>query len=187
MFPVCVSASVGHCALRVAHFQQTDLAEVDVRKRVADEGIEPDIVDLHVEAAPPPAGTPTVCTPCWNCVMSPFTQASRGSSRRCGSWCRASGRRRRRRTAPSRRRQRVRDVLVRVPLNVVQSGWVARALFMSSDAGSETPSPFEHHSLATSTYSRSAFGSGVAGSTTIAPYIPFAMCAGTGLVPRWYM
>ena len=25
------------------------------------------------------------------------------------------------------------------------------------------------------------------GSTTIAPYIPFAMCASTGLVPQWYM
>ena len=33
----------------------------------------------------------------------------------------------------------------------------------------------------------SAFGSGFAGSTTIAPYIPFAMCASTGLVPQWYM
>ena len=29
--------------------------------------------------------------------------------------------------------------------------------------------------------------SGVAGSTTIAPYIPFAMCISTGFVPQWYM
>ena len=44
-----------------------------------------------------------------------------------------------------------------------------------------------YHSLATSTYERSAFGSGVAGSTTIAPYMPLAMCIRTGLVPQWYM
>jgi len=25
------------------------------------------------------------------------------------------------------------------------------------------------------------------GSTTIAPYMPFAMCASTGFVPQWYM
>jgi hypothetical protein len=30
-------------------------------------------------------------------------------------------------------------------------------------------------------------GSGTAGSTTIAPYMPFAMCASTGFVPQWYM
>jgi hypothetical protein len=33
----------------------------------------------------------------------------------------------------------------------------------------------------------SAFGSGFAGSTTIAPYIPLAMWARTGFVPQWYM
>ena len=44
-----------------------------------------------------------------------------------------------------------------------------------------------YHSLETSTYWRSACGSGVAGSTTIAPYMPFAMCISTGLVPQWYM
>src|SRR5215218_3121397 len=58
---------------------------------------------------------------------------------------------------------------------------------MSSDAGCVTPSPSMYHSLATSTYSWSAFGRGLAGSTTIAPYIPLAMCASTGLVPQWYM
>ena len=48
------------------------------------------------------------------------------------------------------------------------------------------PSPFRYHSLATSTYSLSATGiSG--GRTTIAPYIPLAMCARTGFVPQWYM
>ena len=32
------------------------------------------------------------------------------------------------------------------------------------------------------------FGSTPAGgSTTIAPYMPFAMCASTGFVPQWYM
>ena len=37
-------------------------------------------------------------------------------------------------------------------------------------------------------YARSAFGSGfVTGLTTIAPYMPFAMCASTGFVPQWYM
>jgi hypothetical protein len=25
------------------------------------------------------------------------------------------------------------------------------------------------------------------GSTTIAPYMPFAMCMSTGFVPQWYM
>jgi hypothetical protein len=25
------------------------------------------------------------------------------------------------------------------------------------------------------------------GSTTIAPYMPFAMCASTGFVPQWYV
>ena len=33
----------------------------------------------------------------------------------------------------------------------------------------------------------STFGSGLAGSTTIAPYMPLAMCASTGFVPQWYM
>src|SRR5687768_18168618 len=58
---------------------------------------------------------------------------------------------------------------------------------MSSEAGCLIPSPERYHSLATSTYSLSTAGSGVAGSTTIAPYMPFAMCARTGLVPQWYM
>src|SRR5215211_7281389 len=58
---------------------------------------------------------------------------------------------------------------------------------MSSDAGFVIPSPFRYHSLATSTYSLSAGGRPSFGSTTIAPYIPFAMWARTGLVPQWYM
>jgi hypothetical protein len=38
------------------------------------------------------------------------------------------------------------------------------------------PSLVRYHSLATRTYSLSAFGSGLeAGLTTIAPYMPFAM------------
>ena len=49
------------------------------------------------------------------------------------------------------------------------------------------PSLSRYHSLATRTYSLSAFGSGFAGSTTIAPYMPLAMWASTGLVPQWYM
>ena len=44
-----------------------------------------------------------------------------------------------------------------------------------------------YHSLPTSTYSLSTFGRPAAGSTTIAPYMPFAMCARTGFVPQWYM
>src|SRR3954451_7659749 len=64
---------------------------------------------------------------------------------------------------------------------------IARALFMSNWAGVVSPSLVMYHSLATSTYERSALGSGVAGSTTIAPYMPFAMCISTGLVPQWYM
>ena len=58
---------------------------------------------------------------------------------------------------------------------------------MSRLAGLSIPSLVRYHSLATSTYSRSAFGSASFGSTTIAPYIPFAMCARTGFVPQWYM
>src|SRR5215211_6963173 len=54
---------------------------------------------------------------------------------------------------------------------------------MSSDAGSLMPSPFRYHSLATRTYWLSAFGM-LFGSTTIAPYMPLAMCASTGFVPR---
>ena len=72
-------------------------------------------------------------------------------------------------------------------MNVTQSGIIACALPWSNDAGSEIPSPFRYHSEPTSTYSLSTFGSGFAGWTTIAPYIPFAMCASTGLVPQWYM
>jgi hypothetical protein len=35
---------------------------------------------------------------------------------------------------------------------------------------------------------RAAFGSTPGfGSTTIAPYMPFAMCIRTGFVPQWYM
>src|ERR671919_782975 len=48
------------------------------------------------------------------------------------------------------------------------------------------PSPFRYHSLATSAYSLSAAGMSF-GRTTIAPYMPFAMCASTGFVPQWYM
>jgi hypothetical protein len=33
----------------VAHLEQADLAEVDVREGVAHEGIKPGLVDLHVE------------------------------------------------------------------------------------------------------------------------------------------
>ncbi len=58
---------------------------------------------------------------------------------------------------------------------------------MSRDAGSAMPSPVRYHSLATSTYSLSAFGSAFAGSTTSAPYMPLAMWARTGFVPQWYM
>ena len=58
---------------------------------------------------------------------------------------------------------------------------------MSSEAGSAIPSPFRYHSLPTSTYSLSTGGSASFGWTTIAPYMPFAMCASTGLVPQWYM
>ena len=58
---------------------------------------------------------------------------------------------------------------------------------MSSEAGLSMPSPFMYHSLATSTYSLSTGGSPAFGVTTIAPYMPFAMCASTGFVPQWYM
>ena len=58
---------------------------------------------------------------------------------------------------------------------------------MSNEAGLSSPGLERYHSLETSTYSRSACGSGVVGSTTIAPYIPFAMCIRTGFVPQWYM
>src|SRR4051794_26285440 len=58
---------------------------------------------------------------------------------------------------------------------------------MSNEAGAFRPGVLRYHSLETRTYSRSAWGSGVAGSTTIAPYMPFAMCISTGLVPQWYM
>jgi hypothetical protein len=64
---------------------------------------------------------------------------------------------------------------------------IARAFSMLNEAGCFRPSPFRYHSLATSTYSLSAFGSGFLGLTTIAPYIPLAMCASTGFVPQWYM
>src|SRR5262245_54392904 len=73
------------------------------------------------------------------------------------------------------------------PFHVTQSGVIWCALIMSSEAGSSSPGVERYHSLATSTYSRSAAGSGVFGSTTIAPYMPFAMWASTGFVPQWYM
>jgi hypothetical protein len=58
---------------------------------------------------------------------------------------------------------------------------------MSRPAACFRPSLPRYHSLATSTYCRSAAASvPAAGSTTIAPYIPFAMCASTGFVPQWY-
>jgi hypothetical protein len=37
--------------------------------------VEAGLIDLHVEDGAPPAGTPTVWTPRWNWVMSPFTHA----------------------------------------------------------------------------------------------------------------
>jgi hypothetical protein len=42
---------------------------------------------------------------------------------------------------------------------------------MSSDAGSSMPGLVRYHSLATRTYSPVGLGGGVAGSTTIAPYL----------------
>ena len=62
-----------------------------------------------------------------------------------------------------------------------------RAFVISSDAGVEMPSPFMYHSLPTRTYSLSTGGSPAFGSTTMAPYMPLAMCASTGFVPQWYM
>jgi hypothetical protein len=58
---------------------------------------------------------------------------------------------------------------------------------MSSWAGCVSPLRLRYHSLAVSTYCLSACGSGFFGSTTIAPYMPFAMCISTGFVPQWYM
>jgi hypothetical protein len=58
---------------------------------------------------------------------------------------------------------------------------------MSNEAGFSRPGLDRYHSLETRTYSWSAFGSAAAGSTMIAPYIPFAMCISTGFVPQWYM
>src|SRR3569833_952541 len=57
---------------------------------------------------------------------------------------------------------------------------------MSSDAGAFSPSELRYHSLETSTNCLSAFGR-FGGSTTIAKYIPFAMCARTGAVQQWTM
>ena len=62
-----------------------------------------------------------------------------------------------------------------------------RALSKSSWAGLPVPGALRYHSLATNTYDLAAGASGVFGSTTIAPYMPFAMCASTGFVPQWYM
>jgi hypothetical protein len=74
------------------------------------------------------------------------------------------------------------------PFQVTQSGIIWFAFVMSREAGSSRPGPFRYHSLETSTYSW-CDGSSVpaGGSTTMAPYIPFAMCASTGFVPQWYM
>src|SRR5262245_5195213 len=59
---------------------------------------------------------------------------------------------------------------------------------MSSAAGVPSPGAPRYHSDATRTYCLSAFGSTPAlGSTTMAPYMPLAMCASTGFVPQWYM
>src|SRR5262249_49367239 len=49
-----------------------------------------------------------------------------------------------------------------------------------------TPAALRYHSLDTSTYCFCAGGM-FFGSTTIAPYIPFAMCMNAGAVPQWYM
>ena len=72
-------------------------------------------------------------------------------------------------------------------MKVIQSGVFACAFAMSNCAGCVSPLRSRYHSLATSTYCLSACGSGCCGSTTIAPYMPFAMCIRTGLVPQWYM
>jgi hypothetical protein len=40
-----------HRPLDVADVEQTDLPEIDGRERVADEGVEAGLVDLHVEDA----------------------------------------------------------------------------------------------------------------------------------------
>src|SRR4029453_9735516 len=73
------------------------------------------------------------------------------------------------------------------PFQVTQSGVIWWALTMSRAPGSSRPGPFRYPSLATSTYWWSAGGKAAFGSTTIAPYMPLAMCASTGFVPQWYM
>src|SRR5215218_6038789 len=79
----------------------------------------------------------------------------------------------------------MRDVLVRVAVEGRPVGHHrARLLHAQRGRLRESPSLFMYHSLATSTYSWSTFGSAFFGLTTMAPYIPLAMCASTGFVPQ---
>src|SRR3954468_21400153 len=48
------------------------------------------------------------------------------------------------------------------------------------------PGLSRYHSLETRTYCLSTRGM-LLGSTTIAPYMPFAMCTNAGAVQKWYM
>src|SRR4029079_17955193 len=72
------------------------------------------------------------------------------------------------------------------PLKVTQSGVICSALVTSRPAGLAVPGELRYHSLETRTYCRCAGGM-FFGSTTIAPYIPLAMCMNAGAVPQWYM
>jgi hypothetical protein len=66
---------------------------------------------------------------------------------------------------------------------VTQSGVICSAFVRSRLAGEPRPARFRYHTLPTRTNSRSAFGM-FAGSTTIAPYMPLAMCMKAGAVPQ---
>ena len=62
-------------AVRVADLQQPDLAEVDAREGVADERVQPGLVDLDVEDAAAARGHRHGLAPVWYCVVSWSTQA----------------------------------------------------------------------------------------------------------------
>ncbi len=180
-----------HRPLWIADLEQPDLAEIDVGEGVADKRIEALDVELDVEDAaaagrhdhrlhvPQRRVRQTAVAP--GAVEHPADDVEVDVVRRPG------------RDDPEARRlsrlrgERVGDVLVRITVERDPVGQPGAGLAKSSEAGSLIPSPFRYHSLPTRTYSLSTFGRSRFGWMMIAPYIPLAMCASTGLVPQWYM
>src|SRR5215211_4720183 len=180
---------MAHVPLRVPNLEQPDLAEVDVREGVGDERVQTLLVDLDVEDAGAARcdahGLDALLRRVRHVGVDPRPVEDRADDVECRLERRARGDDVEAGGLAGLRCEGMRDVLVRVAVEGRPVGHHRARLLHA--LGCESPSLFMYHSLATSTYSWSTFGSAFFGLTTMAPYIPLAICASTGFVPQWYM